>query len=79
MRWPCSLADRLWLETMLARASEYELKSSQPAASSGFKHKKADAMRMKNSEIWTPQEKLSTGVFLIHLVESAHRVDPGPG
>ena len=62
------LADRLWLETMLARASEYELKRHNQQRA-GFKHKKADAMRMKNSEIWTPQEKLSTGVFLIHLVE----------
>ena len=63
-----ALADRLWLETMLARASEYELKVHKQQRS-GFKSKKADAMRMKNSEIWTPQEKLSVGVFLIHMVE----------
>jgi DNA-directed RNA polymerase, mitochondrial len=64
-----SLAERLWLETMLARASEYELKSHQRVRRR-FRLKRADAMRMKNSEIWTPQEKLSVGVFLVHLVES---------
>jgi DNA-directed RNA polymerase len=64
-----ALAERLWLETMLARASEYELKSHQRVRRR-FAHKRADAMRMKNSEIWTPQEKLSVGVFLVHLVES---------
>jgi DNA-directed RNA polymerase, mitochondrial len=64
-----SLAERLWLETMLARASEYELKKHQRVRRR-FMHKRADAMRMKNSEIWTPQEKLSVGVFLVHLVES---------
>ena len=64
-----ALAERLWLETMLARASEYELRSHQRVRRR-FAHKRADAMRMKNSEIWTPQEKLSVGVFLVHLVES---------
>jgi hypothetical protein len=63
-----ALAERLWLETMLARASEYELKSHQRVRRR-FKQKRADAMRMRNSEIWTPQEKLSVGVFLVHLVE----------
>lgn len=63
-----SLAERLWLETMLARASEYELKAHQRVRRR-FKQKRADAMRMRNTEIWTPQEKLSVGVFLVHLVE----------
>ena len=62
-----ALADRLWLETMLARASEYELKVHKQQRQR-FKVKKADAMRMRNSEIWTPQEKLSVGMFLIYLV-----------
>ena len=64
-----TLAERLWLETMLARASEYELKAHQRVRRR-FRLKRADAMRMRNSEIWTPQEKLSVGVFLVHLVES---------
>ena len=63
-----ALAERLWLETMLARASEYELKSHQRVRRR-FKQKRADAMRMRNTEVWTPQEKLSVGVFLVHLVE----------
>ena len=62
-----ALAERLWLETMLARASELELKRHQRVRRR-FKQKRADAMRMRNSEIWTPQEKLSVGTFLVHLV-----------
>ena len=62
-----ALADRLWLETMLARASEYEMKVHKQARKR-YNAKKADAMRMRNSVIWTPQEKLSVGTFLVYLV-----------
>jgi len=62
-----ALAERLWLETMLSRASEYELKVHNQQRRR-FSKKRADAMRMRNSQIWTPQEKLSVGTFLIHQV-----------
>jgi len=63
-----ALADRLWLETMLARATPVEVKLHKRVRY-GFERKRKDAMRLRNTFVWTPQEKLSVGSFLIYLVE----------
>jgi|GEM_PF-2336089 len=61
------LADMLWMETMLARATTWERKNHSRVRGR-FDCKQADVRRMQNTEAWTPQERLSVGVFLIQLV-----------
>ena len=61
------LADMLWMETMLARATVWERKHHAKVRGR-LTHKQADVRRMQNTVAWTPQERLSTGVFLVHLV-----------
>lgn len=61
------VADKLWLETMLARASRWEL-ARHKRIRMRWDCKVADVLRMRNSEIWTPQERLSVGAFLLHLI-----------
>ena len=77
------LADMLWMETMLARATKWERKNHAKVRGR-LNQKQADVRRMQNTEAWTPQERLSVGVFLVHLV-AQHTgfievyVDPGMG
>lgn len=61
------VADKLWMETMLARASTYERKRHKELRMR-YRFKRASVMRMQNTMIWTPQEKLSVGVFLVMLI-----------
>lgn len=61
------LADMLWMETMLARATRWELKNHKRVRGR-FRHKQEDVRRMQNTEAWTPHERLSVGVFLIQLI-----------
>jgi DNA-directed RNA polymerase, mitochondrial len=61
------LADKLWMEAMLHRATRLE-RMRHKRVRRRYRHKKEDVLRMQNTEIWTPQEKLATGVFLIHMV-----------
>jgi DNA-directed RNA polymerase len=61
------VADKLWMETMLARATMWERKNHKQRRMR-LKCKTADILRMKNTIIWTPQERLSVGVFLIQLI-----------
>jgi DNA-directed RNA polymerase len=61
------VADKLWMETMLARATVWERKNHK-AKRLRLKVKVADILRMQNTTIWTPQERLSVGVFLIQLI-----------
>lgn len=61
------LSDKLWMETMLARATMWERRNHKQRRMR-LRVKVADIMRMKNTTIWTPQERLSVGVFLIQLI-----------
>lgn len=61
------VAEKLWMETMLARATHWERKNHQRKRRT-WKVKYADVLRMKNTLVWTPQEKLSVGVFLVQLI-----------
>ena len=57
----------LWMETMLNRATRWERKFHKMVrhVNDG---KRKDVMKMKNTRIWDPRERLATGVFLVNLV-----------
>jgi DNA-directed RNA polymerase len=61
------LADMLWMEAMLARASKGE-RIRHGRVRRRLQARMGSVRRMKNTVAWTPQERLSVGVFLIHLV-----------
>lgn len=61
------VAEKLWMETMLARATTWELRNHK-AKRMRYRVKRADVLRMQNTVIWTPQEKLSVGAFLVQLI-----------
>lgn len=61
------VAEKLWMEAMLYRASPYERKVHKKVRRR-FRLKRLDVLKMQNTMIWTPPEKLSTGVFLIQLI-----------
>ena len=61
------VAEKLWLETMLARATMWERKNHKQRRMR-LKCKVADIMRMKNTMVWTPQERLSVGAFMVQLI-----------
>lgn len=77
------LADKLWMEAMLHRATRWERKRNKELRRR-YAVKRADVMQMQNTEIWTPREKLATGVFLIQMVAEHTGLitiykDPQPG
>lgn len=61
------VAEKLWIETMLARASRWE-KVNHKRVQRKKRHKIADIHRMRNTEVWTPMERAKTGAFLIAKV-----------
>jgi DNA-directed RNA polymerase, mitochondrial len=61
------VAEKLWMEAMLHKATPFERKRHKKVRRR-FRLKRLDVLRMQNTMIWTPPEKLSTGVFLIYLV-----------
>jgi DNA-directed RNA polymerase len=61
------VAEKLWMEAMLHRATPMERKKHKRVRRR-FRMKRLDVLRMQNTMIWTPPEKLSTGVFLIYLI-----------
>jgi len=61
------LAEKLWMETMLARASNWELKLHKRVRPRNH-GKRKDVLRMRNTQVWEPKERLATGVFLVTLV-----------
>lgn len=61
------LGEKLWVETMLARATSWELKLHKRVRNRGD-NRKRDIMRMQHTDVWDPRERLSVGVFLIGLV-----------
>ena len=62
------IADKLWIETMLDRASLLELKNFRRGRSRKA-HKMAYIRRMEATENWQPKERMASGVLLIELIE----------
>lgn len=62
-----TVADRLWMEAMLHRASRWERLRNKNLRRR-LAVKRGHIMQMEHTTIWTPQEKLATGVFLVHMV-----------
>lgn len=63
------VADKLWIETMLARASRWE-RQNHKRVRGRFKQKVRDINRMRGTEQWSPKERAATGAFLVFLVAS---------
>ena len=61
------VAEKLWIETMLCRATSWERKFHKRVRNRGD-NRKRDIQRMRNTSIWDPRARLSTGVFLVGLV-----------
>ena len=61
------IADKLWIETMLDRATKHELIKFKRGRSRKA-HKMAAIRRMKETEIWTPKERIASGLFLVQLI-----------
>lgn len=63
------VGERLWIETMLARASKWEMITHEKIRST-YKQKMQDIRRMKATDEWTTREKVTTGVWLVmHIAE----------
>ena len=62
------IADKLWIETMLDRASLLELKNFRRGRSRKA-HKMAYIRRMEATDNWQPKERMASGVLLIELIE----------
>tara|TARA_R100001530_G_scaffold127806_1_gene97198 strand:+ start:4472 stop:6847 length:2376 start_codon:yes stop_codon:yes gene_type:complete len=62
------IAEKLWIETMLDRASKDELIKLKKGRSRKA-HKMAAIRHMERTEIWTPKEKIASGLFLLQLIE----------
>ena len=61
------VADKLWIETMLDRATTQELFRFKKGRSRQA-HKMAAIRRMQQTEVWTPKEKIASGLFLVNLI-----------
>ena len=61
------VSEKLWIETMLDRATLKELGWYKQARGRGS-HKQAVIRRMQNTEEWTPKERMATGCFLVYLL-----------
>jgi len=61
------VAEKLWIETMLARASALELRRFK-GGRSRKSHRIAAIRRMKTTEIWDAKQRMACGVFLVELV-----------
>ena len=61
------IAEKLWIETMLDRATQRELFSYRRGRSRKS-HRVASIRRMSNTEMWSPKERMASGVFLIELI-----------
>lgn len=61
------VGEKLWVETMLARATTWERKLHKRVRPRND-GKKRDILRMQNTKVWDPRERLATGVFLINLI-----------
>ncbi len=61
------VADKLWIETMLDRATTKELFRFKKGRSRQA-HKMAAIRRMQQTEIWTSREKIASGLFLVNLI-----------
>ena len=60
------VSEKLWIETMLDRATLQELGWYKQARGRGS-HKQAVIRRMAATEEWTPKERMATGCFLVFL------------
>ena len=58
------LADKLWIETMLDKATETEMEYFLTIRGRR-KRKKEDILRMKNTVQWTGRERVTTGSWLV--------------
>ena len=63
-----NVAEKLWIETMLDRATKTELIKFKKGRSRKA-HKMAAIRRMSQTEIWTPQEKIACGNLLVDLIK----------
>lgn len=61
------VSEKLWIETMLDRATLQELGWYKQARGRGS-HKQAVIRRMAATEEWTPKERMATGCFLVFLL-----------
>ena len=61
------LAEKLWIETMLDRASAQELRTFRRGRSRR-RHQVAAISHMRNTEQWHPRERMASGVFLVELI-----------
>ena len=61
------VAEKLWIETMLDRASKEELVRFNRGRSRKA-HKMAAIRRMRRTEIWETRERMASGVFMIELI-----------
>lgn len=57
----------LWMETMLHRATKWELKLHKRVPKRR-RLKAQDITRMQNTQMWDARERLATGVFLVQLI-----------
>lgn len=61
------VAEKLWIETMLDRASAQELRTFRRGRSRR-KHQVAAISHMQRTEHWHPRERMASGVFLVELI-----------
>ena len=61
------VADKLWIETMLDRATTQELLKFKRGRSRQA-HKMAAIRRMERTDNWTAKEKIASGLFLVQLI-----------
>jgi DNA-directed RNA polymerase len=61
------VAEKLWIETMLRRASKRELYSYKRVRSTK-RQRMASIMRMKNTEIWDAKQRMASGVLLVEMI-----------
>jgi DNA-directed RNA polymerase len=65
----CHVGEMVWIETMLARASRWEMQNHKRVRGR-FQQKVQDIKRMKNTELWSPQERAAIGAFLVMTIAS---------
>jgi DNA-directed RNA polymerase len=61
------VADKLWVETMLNRATRWELVSHKRVRGR-FSHKVRDIWNMQHTEAWTTEQRAAIGGFLVSVI-----------
>ena len=61
------VAEKLWIETMLRRATKQELYRYRRVRSIK-RQRLASILRMQNTEIWEAKQRMASGVFLVELI-----------